>query len=125
MYGMTYGWVPMPLGGSSVATKCMGKILDDTIAEVSALLRQPVTVLPRVVEGNPAQVLLAAATGAAMLVVGSRGHSTLAEHRARLRQPALRAAHTEGLWRHSGVVHHPPRAPKPFEPPSHRPRRSS
>jgi nucleotide-binding universal stress UspA family protein len=75
MYGMTYGWAPLPLAGDSVAT-VMGKVLDDTITEVSAQLPQPVTILPRVVEGNPAQVLLAAATGADMLVVGSRGHGT-------------------------------------------------
>jgi nucleotide-binding universal stress UspA family protein len=75
MYGMTYGWAPLPLEGDSVAT-IMAKALDETIAEVSAGLPHPVTVLPRVVEGNPAQVLLATAAGADMLVVGSRGHST-------------------------------------------------
>jgi len=38
----------------------------------------PTQVLPRVVQGHPAQVLLEAARGAQMLVVGSRGHGTLA-----------------------------------------------
>jgi nucleotide-binding universal stress UspA family protein len=56
----------------------MGKVLDDTIAEVAAQLERPVTVLARVVEGHPTQVLLDAATGAELLVVGSRGHSTFA-----------------------------------------------
>jgi nucleotide-binding universal stress UspA family protein len=39
---------------------------------------RPVTVLPGVVQGHAAQVLPEAATGAQMLVVGSRGHGTFA-----------------------------------------------
>jgi nucleotide-binding universal stress UspA family protein len=77
MYGMPYGWVPLPLGGDSVAT-IMGKVLGDTITEVSALLPRPVAVRSRVVQGDAAQVLLASATDAEMLVVGSRGHGTFA-----------------------------------------------
>jgi nucleotide-binding universal stress UspA family protein len=37
-----------------------------------------VPVVPRVVQGHPAQVLLEAARGARLLVVGSRGYGTLA-----------------------------------------------
>jgi nucleotide-binding universal stress UspA family protein len=76
-YGYSYGWAPIAYEGDDVAT-IMGKVLDEAIAEVSAQMPQPVTVLARVVQGHPIQVLLDIATGAQMLVVGSRGHSTLA-----------------------------------------------
>jgi nucleotide-binding universal stress UspA family protein len=77
LYGYSYGLAPLPFDGDSIAT-IMAKALDDTIAEVSAQVEQPVTVTPRVIEGHPTQVLLQAAIGARMLVVGSRGHSTFA-----------------------------------------------
>jgi nucleotide-binding universal stress UspA family protein len=77
VYGYSYGWMPAIDDGESIAAT-KGKVLDDTIAGVSAELRQPVTVLPRVIEGHPTQTLLDAAAGAHMLIVGSRGHSTFA-----------------------------------------------
>jgi nucleotide-binding universal stress UspA family protein len=77
VYGYTYAWMPPLDDGVSMAA-IMGKVLDDTIAEVAAQVERPVTVLARVVEGHPTQVLLDAATGAELLVVGSRGHSTFA-----------------------------------------------
>lgn len=76
-YGYSYGWAPTLDQGDSIAT-IMTKVLGDAIAEVSANLDTPVTVLPRVVNGHPAQVLVDAAAGAQMLVVGSRGHGTFA-----------------------------------------------
>ncbi|MDT5037390.1 MAG: hypothetical protein QOE03_2575 [Micromonosporaceae bacterium] len=75
MSGYSYGWTPTVYEGDGLAT-IMAKVLDDTIAAVSGQLERPVTVLPRVVEGHPAQVLLDTASGAQLLVVGSRGHST-------------------------------------------------
>jgi nucleotide-binding universal stress UspA family protein len=77
MYGYSYGWPPATYEGESIAT-ITAKVLDATIAEVSATVEQPATVLPRVVEGHAAQVLPATATGAQLLVVGSRGHGTFA-----------------------------------------------
>ncbi|MGX6607104.1 universal stress protein [Micromonosporaceae bacterium Da 78-11] len=77
MAGYSYGWSPAPFEGESFAA-VMGKILDDTIAEVSAEMKPPHAVVARVAEGNAAQVLLDAARDAQMLVVGSRGHSTFA-----------------------------------------------
>jgi len=77
MYGYSYGLAPVPFEGDSIAT-IMAKTLDDLIAEVSAQVKQPVTVTPRVIEGHPTQVLIEAATGAQLLVVGSRGHSAFA-----------------------------------------------
>jgi nucleotide-binding universal stress UspA family protein len=77
LYGYAYGWVPATYEGESIAT-ITAKVLDAAIAEVSATMKQPTTVLPRVVEGHAAQVLPTAATGAELLVVGSRGHGTFA-----------------------------------------------
>jgi nucleotide-binding universal stress UspA family protein len=77
MYGFSYGWALVAYEGDSIAT-IMTKVLDEAITEVSGQLDRPVTVLPRVIEGHPAQVLLDAADGAQMLVVGSRGHGTFA-----------------------------------------------
>jgi len=77
LYGYSYGWAPATYEGDSIAT-ITAKVLDATIAEVSASLPQPPTVLPRVMEGHAAQVLPEAATGAQLLVVGSRGHGTFA-----------------------------------------------
>ncbi len=75
--GYTYGWSPAPFDGESFAA-VMGKLLDDTIAEVSAEMKPSRAVVARVAEGNAAQVLLDAARDAQMLVVGSRGHGTFA-----------------------------------------------
>jgi len=56
----------------------MTKVLHDTITAVTAEVAAPVAVLPRVIAGHPAEVLLQAADGAQLLVVGSRGHGTFA-----------------------------------------------
>lgn len=49
------------------------RILAEALAEVSALAPE-VTVRPRIDEGHAADVLVRAARGADLLVVGSRGH---------------------------------------------------
>jgi nucleotide-binding universal stress UspA family protein len=77
VFGYSYGWNPAPFEGERFAA-VMSKLLDDTIADVSAQLEAPVTVLARVVQGHPAQALMEAANGAQLLVVGSRGHGTFA-----------------------------------------------
>lgn len=76
-YGTAYGWTAAAFEGDTFATT-MAKVLDETVAEVSAQLPHPVTVLAQVVEGHPAESLLHAAAGAQLLVVGSRGHGTFA-----------------------------------------------
>ena len=53
------------------------KVLADAIS--NAPDQGDVMVQARVIEGNPAQVLLHAAAGADLLVVGSRGHGGFAE----------------------------------------------
>jgi nucleotide-binding universal stress UspA family protein len=53
-------------------------VLAEALTEMSAIYPD-VQVCPRVVEGRAGQVLVSAAEGADLLVVGSRGHSGLAE----------------------------------------------
>jgi nucleotide-binding universal stress UspA family protein len=77
MYGGTLGYAPLTTDVESTAT-LMAKVLDDTVADVTAQLEQAVAVLPRVLQGHPAQVLLAASWGAELLVLGSRGHGSFA-----------------------------------------------
>ena len=76
-YGTAYGWTAAAFEGDTYVT-AIAKELDDTIAEVSKQVPNPVTVLPQVVQGHAAEVLLHAAAGAQLLVVGSRGHGTFA-----------------------------------------------
>jgi nucleotide-binding universal stress UspA family protein len=76
-YGTAYGWTSAAFEGDTFAT-AMVKVLDDTVADVTAQMEHPVTVLTQVVEGHPAEALLQAAAGAQSLVVGSRGHGTFA-----------------------------------------------
>ena len=70
------GWVPAPdipdYQDDAFA------ILSEAMAEMSAV-DPDVQVCPRVVEGRAEQVLVDAADGADLLVVGSRGHRGLAE----------------------------------------------
>jgi nucleotide-binding universal stress UspA family protein len=70
------GWVPatdMPdYQGDAFA------VLSEAITEMCAV-DPDVQVCPRVVEGRAGQVLVDAAEGADLLVLGSRGHSGLAE----------------------------------------------
>lgn len=68
----------MPVMVDDVGIRAItAKVLDDTITEVSGQLDQPVEVLTRVGQGHPARVLLDAAAGAQLMVVGSRGHGRL------------------------------------------------
>jgi len=70
------GWVPIP---------DMPDYQDDAFAVLTEALNEmsavdpDVQVCPRVVEGRAGQVLVDAADGADLLVVGSRGHRGLAE----------------------------------------------
>jgi nucleotide-binding universal stress UspA family protein len=75
MYGFTYATAPGVFEGESLSA-LTGKILQETIAEVSGRVAgaTAVDVVPMVVEGPPAMVLLRIAAGAELLVVGSRGH---------------------------------------------------
>jgi nucleotide-binding universal stress UspA family protein len=73
-----YGWAPTGLEGSVDFRDNADKTIADAISGAVA----PGTDVPvraRVVEGIPAQVLLDAADGADLLVVGSRGHGGFAE----------------------------------------------
>ncbi len=68
-----YAWAPV----SAMDATDFGEIAAKTLAEVIADEADPasgVQVSTSVVEGNAAQVLLEAAKGAELLVVGSRGH---------------------------------------------------
>lgn len=76
VWGYTYG-VPA-LYEADVLSAGAEKSLGETVAEVAAQVGQPVDVLPRVVQGHAAEVLIKAATGARLLVVGSHGHGTFA-----------------------------------------------
>ena len=76
-YGYSYGFPQGAYDGESFSS-IMTKVLHDTISEVTADVATPVTITPRTLEGHAAQVLLQAAEGAQLLVVGSRGHGTFA-----------------------------------------------
>jgi nucleotide-binding universal stress UspA family protein len=54
------------------------KYLQESVARAVDELHSRVRIVTRVVQGHPAQALLNAATGAELLVVGSRGHGKLA-----------------------------------------------
>ena len=68
----TYGWPP-PTDGAIDFEGNAKQILTTALAEVSGL-EPDVPVRPLVTEGHAADVLLRAARGADLLVVGSRGH---------------------------------------------------
>jgi nucleotide-binding universal stress UspA family protein len=70
------GWVPAP--DLPDYQEDAFTILSEAIAEVAAV-DPDVKVCPRVVEGRAEQVLVDAADGASLLVVGSRGHRGLTE----------------------------------------------
>jgi len=72
--GAGYGWATAATVGDNNDAYA-AKILDETIAEVAAQLDRPVTVLATAIPGHPVQVLLNAAAGATLLVVGSRGRN--------------------------------------------------
>jgi nucleotide-binding universal stress UspA family protein len=76
-YDYSYGSVPFPSPGDSIAATAE-KVLSETVAEVAGTGDRPVDVRTRVARGPAAQVPLKAATGAELLVVGSRGHGAFA-----------------------------------------------
>jgi nucleotide-binding universal stress UspA family protein len=75
----------IPAGTGWVPTPDMPDYQDDAFAVLTEALNEmsavdpDVQVCPRVVEGRAGQVLVDAADGADLLVVGSRGHRGLAE----------------------------------------------
>ena len=71
------GWVPTPADGDAIAASTK-TILTNTVAEVTGTGGQPVDVRVAVAEGPAAQVLMTAAEGAELLVVGSRGRGGFA-----------------------------------------------
>jgi nucleotide-binding universal stress UspA family protein len=71
-YPSTYGWAPIADGAVDIEGEAK-KALTEALNEVSGLDPE-VSVRPQVIEGHPAEVLLRAARGADLLVVGSRGH---------------------------------------------------
>lgn len=75
-YPSTYGWAPIADGAVDIEGEAK-KALTEALNEVSGLDPE-VPVRPQVIEGHPAEVLLRAARGADLLVVGSRGHGGFA-----------------------------------------------
>lgn len=79
-YSTGFEWAPVSFDSERLAAAAE-KVLADSLAQVTAGQQTdmpPAHLVPRVVQGHPAQVLLDAAHGAQLLVVGSRGHGTLA-----------------------------------------------
>jgi nucleotide-binding universal stress UspA family protein len=75
-YSYGYGYsMPLPVPDME---KFAAKVLDEAVAE-AADQAPGVEIRPVLVKDYPAQALLDAAKGAELLVVGSRGHSGLAE----------------------------------------------
>jgi nucleotide-binding universal stress UspA family protein len=73
-----YGWAPTGLATSFNFKENAEKVLAEAI-NTACGPGGSVPVRARVVEGNPARVLLDASDGADLLVVGSRGHGGFAE----------------------------------------------
>ena len=73
-----YGWAPTGMEGSFDFKVNAEEVLADAISS-AADPGSGIPVHPFVVEGIPAQVLLDAADGADLLVVGSRGHGGFTE----------------------------------------------
>ena len=76
-YEYSYGAIPFPSPGDTIAATAE-KVLTETVAEAVGTGDQPVDVRVKVAHGPAAQVLLQAAAGAELLVVGSRGHGAFA-----------------------------------------------
>jgi nucleotide-binding universal stress UspA family protein len=72
-----YGWSTVIYDDQSLATTAE-KVLTETIAEVAGQQGVPVETHTRVVQGHPAEALMDAATGAQLLVLGTRGHGIFA-----------------------------------------------
>ena len=77
MYAYSYGAIPVPSVADGIAAMAE-KALVDTVADIVGTQDEPVEVRVRVAEGPAAQVLLTAAAGAQLLIVGSRGHGGFA-----------------------------------------------
>lgn len=75
-YPSGYGWAPFGDGAADFEGNA-GKLLFEALAEVSGIAPD-VMVEPLVVQGHAADVLVRAAEGADLLVVGSRGHGGFA-----------------------------------------------
>jgi nucleotide-binding universal stress UspA family protein len=68
-----YAWLIADTCDAGLAAKTLSEAVDSTVTAGGG-----VTVRQRVMEGNPARVLVDAAEGADLLVVGSRGHGGFA-----------------------------------------------
>jgi nucleotide-binding universal stress UspA family protein len=75
--GYPYGWSPDIHDGDVIAIVAE-KVLTEAVAEAAGQQDEHVEIRKSVVHGHPAEVLLEAAIGAQMLVVGRRGHGTYA-----------------------------------------------
>nr|WP_237525487.1 universal stress protein [Streptomyces sp. SID4985] len=75
MYG-SLGWMP-PTGAEADFERVAGEIVADALEETAGPDPQ-VEILTKVAYGSPAGVLLEAADGASLLVVGNRGHGGFA-----------------------------------------------
>jgi nucleotide-binding universal stress UspA family protein len=71
-----YYWFPMPI--EEVDFKGLATHMAEDAILDAAHRGPPVKIISKVVRGNAAKVLLEAARGAELLVVGSRGHGSLA-----------------------------------------------
>ena len=76
-YPAGYGLAPVSDGAADFEGDA-GKVLVDALAEVSGIAPD-VIIEPLVAQGHAAEVLVRAAKGADLLVVGSRGHGGFAE----------------------------------------------
>lgn len=71
-----YAWAPPGSGTfdfKGLSANYLDRVIDDALDQ-----DRPVEIRPRTLQGNPAAVLLEAAQGATLLVVGSHGHGALA-----------------------------------------------
>lgn len=73
-----YGWAPVGMEQTYDFQEVAEKLLADAISNAVDPASE-VSVRSHVIEGIPARVLLDAAAGAELVVVGSRGHGGLAE----------------------------------------------
>lgn len=76
-YPVTYGWVPVPPEDYALeefATKSQNEAIDAVFGD-----KVPDKLVKKVVQGHPAEVLVAEAEGADLLVVGSRGYGGFAD----------------------------------------------
>jgi nucleotide-binding universal stress UspA family protein len=78
-FGLALGAAPAMMDAGQVSAAAE-KALAEAVAEaIGPAADGDVTVVTRVIEGHPAQVLTQAADGAQLLVVGRRGHTALIE----------------------------------------------